>query len=75
MKAMPSRECCCIKTAQYENDANGKSVSGGRDAVSNRKKMKLMPTKSKRNQRVLFASGKNSAWMMQHFLQTAQSSS
>ena len=37
--------------------------------------MKLMPTKIRRNRRMLLASGKNSARMMQHFLQTAQSSS
>ena len=36
---------CCIKTAQNENDANGKSVSGGQDAASNQLKIQLMPTK------------------------------
>ena len=35
----------------------------------------MMPTKIRRNRRLLLASGKNSARMMQHFLQTAQSSS
>jgi len=35
--------------SKNENDANGKSVSEGHDAASNRQKMKLMPTKIKRD--------------------------
>jgi len=37
------------QNSQNENDANGKSVSEGHDAASNRKKMKLMPTETKRD--------------------------
>ena len=66
---------CCIKTVKNCFDANGKREFGGQDAASNRKKMKLMPTKIKKNWSVLLASGKNSALMMQHFSKAAQSSS
>jgi len=56
-----SSECCCIKRIKNRNDANGKSVSGGYDAVSNQQKTKLMPTKIKQNQSAVLASGKNYA--------------
>ena len=79
LAAMPtclsSSGWCCIKTAKNCPDANDKLGFGGHDAVSKRLTMKLMPTKIKRNRSSLLASVKNSAQMMQHFSQTAQSSS